>query len=240
MNKKEIIKARMPVMETNAQNGDPEKIKELQLQWMQHKLTFEEYLKAIRESGGEVKFGDIHVTGPKDAQLKIENLLKTYQEGKITMHTMRRLIEDLGAETHFWDWELDSNPLYRPEESKIGFTWNPYHNKKGIFMQNVTKRVIIKMVDFIYKSILKYDKHSYAFSDPRLLLLKSFVSDFTEQNLKVKYKRDLAAKLIDIGLFMMKEDVYYRVLGLEMINKLPRNIKVYDDEMGFFMKEVPK
>lgn len=107
-------------------------------------------------------------------------------------------------------------------------------------MQNVTKTVVKKMVDFVYKSILKYHKDAFEISDPRLVTLREYAKSYVIQNLSVQYKKDLVRKIVDIGLFFMKEDVYYRVLGLKMLNGVPSNFEISKDELSFFNREVPK
>lgn len=234
------IKATMPVVETNLGDAQRDAIAEWQRRWMSKEIQFSEYIEEVEKAGGDVICGNIDVHGPQSKRPQIEEVLKQYQRGEISIHMVRRLIEDIGGEASFWDWELDKNPNYTPEESKIGFTWNPNHNKKGIFMQNITKRVLIKMCDFIYNSILKYDKDAFGFSDPRLVSLKDYAEKYLINNLVVEHKKNLIRKLVNIVLFVLKEDVYYRVVALKMINEAPHNFGITNEEMSFFNREVPK
>lgn len=234
------IRASIPIAETDSRKGDKKIIAELREQWMAKKLSFGDYIEGVKNAGGDVIFGNIDITVPEGEQIIIERLMAAYQKGEITIHEMRRCVEEVGGEASFWDWEFDANPNYKPEDSKIGFMWNPYHNKKGIFMQNVTKRVIIKMCDFIYKSILKYDKDSFIFSDSRLIYLREYTKKHLINNVKADYKRDLITKAVDVLLFVMKEDVYYRALLLRMINEAPHNFVISEEEMEYFNRGVPK
>lgn len=234
------IKATMPVVETNLGNAQKDTIAELQRKWLAKEISFDEYIEEVKKAGGDVICGNIDVHGPQSKQPQIEEVLKQYQRGEIPIHMVRRLLEDIGANASFWDWELDRNPNYTPEESKIGFMWNPKHSKKGIFMQNITKRVLIKMCDFIYNSMLKYDKDAFKFGDSRLIAIKDYTEKYIIANLAVKYKKDIVRKLVNIVLFVAKEDVYYRVVGLKMINEAPHNFEITKEEMHYFDKEVPK
>ena len=238
--KEKQIKATMPVVETNLGDARQKAIAELQRRWVSKEIQFSDYIEEVKKAGGDVICGNIDVHGPLSKQPQIEEVLRQYQRGEISIHMVRRLIEDIGGEASFWDWELDKNPNYTSGESKIGFTWNPCHSKKGIFMQNITKRVLIKMCDFTYNSILKYDGNAFEFGDFRLMRLRDYTEKYLIKNLVVGYKKDLVRKLINIVLFVLKEDVYYRVVGLKMINEAPRDFEITNEEMSFFNREVPK
>lgn len=240
MQEQKNIKASMPIVETNTRKGDAKALEALQKQWLNKQISFDEYIAEVRTAGGEVIFGVMDVTEQGQNKLKIEQVMQSYQKGEMSLHETRRIIEDLGANATFWDWELDKNPNYASEDSKIGFTWNPHHNKKGRFMQHVTKRILIKMCDFAYNSISKYDKDAYKFSDSRLLQLRKHINDYLNDNLIVQYKKDFIAKLIDIAFFILKEDVYYRVLALKMINEMPLGFDITEEEMIYFKREMPK
>lgn len=232
-------KGNMLILETNTHNDNPDQYKELYKQWSERKISLNEYAERVRALGGEVLFGSIHVTTIEENRLKIEKIMGEYQNGNLSIHELRRLIEDAGGEAIFWDWELDRNPNYAPGDSRIGFTWNPRHSKKGMFMQHVTKRVFQKMVDFIHNSILKYDSDAFVFTDTRLQKLKRYTEEFIIDYIRVQYKKDLIRKITDICLFFLKEDVYYRVLVLRMINTAPSGFDITDDELHYFEREIP-
>jgi hypothetical protein len=236
----ENVRLSMNVVETDGRHSDPDAINKLHAQYQKKEIAFKDYLARVRALGGDVLFGNVNVEADETECKTVETLMGAYKKGELSLHEMRAKIEDLGAETSFWDWEFDKNPEFEAHESKFGATWNPHYSKKGGFMQHVTKRVLIKMVYFVYKSILKYDKAAFTFSDPRLVYLRNSVDKYITNNLTVQYKKDLVQKLTDCALFMLKEDVYYRVLVLKMINETPREFEITKDEMYFFNREVPK
>ena len=236
----EKVKLSMNVLETNGQDSNKYAINQLNTQFTKKKISLKAYIEGVRALGGDVVLGNIDAEANESERETIETLMNSYKKGEISLDEMRAKIEDQGAETSFWDWEFDTNPKFEASESKLGFTWNPHFSKKGGFMQHVTKRVLIKMCDFAYKSILKYDKDAFTFSDPRLIHLRESVEKYITNNLTVQYKKDFVRKLTDCALFMLKEDVYYRALVLKMINETPREFEITKDEMHFFNSEVPK
>lgn len=240
MKEEEKVKLSMCSMETNGENANIEKILKLREQLENREIEFCDYVTGVQDANGDIEFGNFDIIASKSKETTIEAIMKKHKRGEIAVEDMRRQIEDHGADVTFWDWEKGENPRYKPEESKLGFTWNPNFSKKGKFMQNVTKTVVKKMVDFVYKSILKYHKDAFEISDPRLVTLREYAKSYVIQNLSVQYKKDLVRKIVDIGLFFMKEDVYYRVLGLKMLNGVPSNFEISKDELSFFNREVPK
>jgi hypothetical protein len=237
--KTESFKGSIAVAEAESRKMDIDIFKVVQEAWLNKQITFEEYISSIRAGGGEITFGELRVEAPLSKKTTIEGTIQRYKKGELSMHQWRRLIAEQGGEAEFWDFELSKHPDYKAEDSKVGFMWNPFFSHKGIFMQNVTKRAIVAMVNFIYKSCLKYDKDAFAFSDPRLIRLKKYADVFVESYIKVGYKKDLIQKLTSVALFFMKEDVYYRAVTLKMINEAPSDFDISAEEIRYFNRENP-
>lgn len=239
LKKAKAFKGTIAVAEAESRKMDSDIFQDVQETWLAKQITFEEYISAIRAGGGELTFGELRMEAPLSEKATIEGLIQQYRNGKLSMHQLRRSIVEHGGEAEFWDFELSKHPDYKAEDSKVGFMWNPLFSHKGIFMQNVTKRVIEKMVNFVYKSCLKYDKDAFKFSDKRLIQLKHYTELYITANLSVGYKKDFVTKLMEIALFLLKEDVYYRVAAFKLINGFPRRIEITAEEMSFFDRENP-
>lgn len=237
--KAEVFKGSITIAEAENRKMDFELFKEVQEAWLTKKITFEEYISAIRAGGGELTFGELRIKASPSEKATIEGVIQQYKNGELSMHQLRRLISEHGGEAEFWDFELSTHPDYGSEESKIGFLWNPTYSRKGAFMQNVTKRVIEKMLDFVYKSCLKYDKDAFKFSDLRLKSLKTYVESYVIDHISVVYKKDFIRKLVEIGLFVMKEDVYWRVAALRLLNQMPEKYTITAEEISYFNRENP-
>lgn len=237
--KAEEFKGAIAVAEAESRKMDIDIFRVVQEAWLAKQITFEEYINAIRAGGGELTFGELRIKMPPPEKATIEGFMQRYKKGELSMHQLRRVIAEHGGEAEFWDFELSKHPDYKAEDSKIGFLWNPIFSHKGIFMQNVTKRVIEKMLNFVYKSCLKYDKDAFKFSDIRLKWLKTYTESYIGVYMSVGYKKDFVKKLVEIGLFIMREDVYWRVVVFRFLNSLRHTFNIGTDEMEYFNRENP-
>lgn len=71
-------------------------------------------------------------------------------------------------------------------------------------------------INFAYLGIKKYDKEAFVYDDPRLsalsALLKSEIQNFRND--------ETLLKIIDICIFLMKEDIYYRPRWLRILQDI--------------------
>lgn len=106
--------------------------------------------------------------------------------------------------------------------SRNSFTWN-LASKKGKIFQNIMKPAIIAMIHKIHAWILKtWDKDAFVYDDPRMQYLDEMMHEYIEADFDhTDRKLDYMHKAIDIGLFLVKEDIYYRARLFPMLNKLP-------------------
>ena len=106
--------------------------------------------------------------------------------------------------------------------SRNQFTWH-LASKNGIVFQRVMKPAIIAMINRIHVWILKtYDADAFKYDDPRMQYLDDVLHKYIDDSFDhTTAKLDYMHKAIDIGLFIVKEDVYYRARLFPMLNKLP-------------------
>ena len=106
-------------------------------------------------------------------------------------------------------------------QSRNGFLYNCYTTKMGRFFQETIKRWLETGIARIHnKEIPRYDKEAYIFADPRLKLLHDTLLTLTEKYLNDNdkdRKRELVRDISEIWLFMMKEDIYWRRIGIPML-----------------------
>ena len=124
-----------------------------------------------------------------------------------------------------------ANPAWKGNnKSRIGMLYSPYFHVMGIFMQGTIKGAMLKCIDFCHSAILKYDPEAYVYEDPRLQKIESVVKDAIEELFYDELERrsfgDGTRKIrfmhraADIGLFLMKEDIYYRYRFISLLQKI--------------------
>jgi hypothetical protein len=119
------------------------------------------------------------------------------------------------GKTVMWDPATQPNPTAKANESRNGFKWSCYHHPLGKFFQNTIKTGITSVIRRIHdKEIPRYDKTAYTFDDPRLANLAAVLE--RARNIHIddndaERKRELAKSASDIVLFLMKEDIFYRL-----------------------------
>lgn len=142
------------------------------------------------------------------------------------------MFEDVvDGKTIRWNPALERDPRVKNNENaggKSGFRFSPFYHAKGLFLQNVIKKSIIKTIDTIHSQITKgYDVDAYVFDDPRLTQLNIYLSVYLSENFcnleKTNTRKlDFMMKIKDIVMFLMKEDIYYRARFFELFSNLPR------------------
>lgn len=109
-------------------------------------------------------------------------------------------------------------------ESRIGFLHNCYTTSLGKFFQHTIKTGILSVIRRLHdKEIPRYEKTAYTYDDPRLKnldrILKSSFQTHIDDN-DPERKRELARMVTEIVLFLMKEDVFYRITILKCIQDI--------------------
>lgn len=128
------------------------------------------------------------------------------------------------------------NPAYKGNgKSRVGMLYNPYYHPLGKFLQGTIKGSMLKCVDYVHSGLLKYDSDAYRFDDPRLLAIKSEATGAIEElffdELERRTRDDgtrkisFMLKVLDIGLFLMKEDVFYRFRFIRLLQRIGKAVE---------------
>jgi len=159
---------------------------------------------------------------------KISALMIQCNGGEITLQELRQKLADGGSDLKVYDKRSERNVNYPDgnNESRNGFIFNPGFHPKGQFFQNVIKKAILAAINFAHSAIVKnYDREAYLYDDSRLRDLNIFLRKYIDANFQDSkpYKSDFMLKLVDILLFLMKEDVYYRARMIDIFANMPRS-----------------
>lgn len=102
------------------------------------------------------------------------------------------------------------------EASRYQFTYE-HTTAKGQWLQWFLKKLIAKSIHFWYGLIKgKYDKNAYVFQDPRLFMIQQFIKNYAKDNMEER-KQEIINEAADIFLFLLKEDIFYRVRAMDAI-----------------------
>lgn len=125
-----------------------------------------------------------------------------------------------------YDRISDRNPKYPKGDNstRTEFTWHPHYNKKGKMFQDLKHKIMIEAVNYMHKKILnEYDMDAYVYDDPRLQNINGFFRGYIHKNFReAMFKTEVMNKLLDIFMFLQKEDIYYRARFMDMFNTVPR------------------
>ena len=219
-------------MQVKAKDANRKAIAELIQKANRKEISFSDFVTQTRELGGEVIFGELQVES-KDKD-RITELLEQFNTGKLGIDTFIAKVKEQGDKADFWNYETSANPQYEDNnETRLGFKYNPYWHVKGKFFQGIVKTAIRRAIDFAHAGIIKhYDREAFAYDDPRLKSIDEYCKRYIDQNFQdaYPYKADFLTKIIDIILFLMKEDIYYCSRWLDLINNLPREHKLTKEE----------
>ncbi|MDP2217398.1 MAG: hypothetical protein Q8J68_08940 [Methanolobus sp.] len=132
-----------------------------------------------------------------------------------------------------WNPAKDRDPRIKENESSKGFRFCPYFHENGRFLQSVVKRGIIKAIETAHSQIVgKYDPEAFGFDDLRLQEISGYLRSYTSQNFSHEAPRKITfmSQILDIVLFLMKEDIYYRARFLDMCKHMPRDYELTEEE----------
>jgi len=172
------------------------------------------------------KTGIVQVEG-STFSIDISNQIKLMKDKKLTT------IIDVNGTSTFWNPTLEPDPRVQGHGSRGekrglgGFLWSPDYSTKGKYLQDVVKRGIIKAISIAHKQIVTYyDKNAYACEDERLNDLELYLMMFIAQNFEDPHgtsrKLDFMYQFIEILIFLMREDIYYRSRFLSLFNNVPQ------------------
>jgi hypothetical protein len=119
----------------------------------------------------------------------------------------------------------EANPDSVGNQSRNGFLYSPYFHPFGKFLQGKVKGSMLKCIDFVHSALLRYDPSAYNYDDIRLLELREVGRDsieelFTDEADEDPFRKPFfLLKLLDIVLFLMKEDIYYRWRFIELMRR---------------------
>lgn len=158
---------------------------------------------------------------PKEVSDAIDN----FNAKKITVEELQKIGMAHGVRIAGYDITKERDQRYPigNNDSREGFTWNISH-KNSIIFQKVVKPAIIKGIDKVHAWVLKsWDRDGFKYDDPRLQYLDQnlhgFVSEYFDHDGR---KLNFMHQAVDIGMFLLKEDLFYRGRVFQMINMMPR------------------
>lgn len=129
-----------------------------------------------------------------------------------------------------------ANPVYKGNnKSRYGAVYNPYYHPLGKFFQGTIKGSMLKCVDFVHSGLLKYDASAYEFEDPRLIAIRNeataAINELFFDELERRTRDDgtrkvqFMLKVLDIGLFLMKEDWFYRWRFIRLLQRIGKVVE---------------
>jgi hypothetical protein len=137
-----------------------------------------------------------------------------------------------------WNPAKDRDPRVKENSNggngKGGFRFSPYYHDKGKLLQDVIKKGIIKAIELAHDQIVgKYDPEAYALEDERLVNLNGYYRAYLSGNFEHQAPRKITfmTQTLDILMFLMKEDIYYRARFLDMLKNMPRDYELTTEEI---------
>lgn len=168
---------------------------------------------------------------PQNFAIPQEEKQKLFLEGKM-------LFEDIvDGKVVRWNPATDRDPRIKENRNagtKGGFRFSPFYHEKGIYLQNVIKTGIIKAIELAHDQIVgKYDPEAYRLEDPRLVKLNAYFRAYVSEKFEHSMPRKLKfmTQILDIVMFLMKEDIYYRSRFLEMLKNMPHDYELEPEEL---------
>lgn len=215
------------------EGGDNSKpIAELVKQAQRKEISFDTFVIETRKLGGKVVFGEFQIES--EHKEKITELLEQFNTGKLNIDEFIKKVRAQGEKADFWNWESEANPRYKDNnKTRVGFTYNPSHHIKGKFFQSIIKSAVKAAINFAHSQILKhYSREAFVYDDERLKAIDEYCKRYIDTNFQnsYPYKSQFMEKVIDIILFIMREDIYYTSRWLDMINGLPRGHELTEIE----------
>ena len=145
---------------------------------------------------------------------------------------------EIDEEGHAWGYNpaKQANPVHaKSNHSRVGMLYNPYYHVMGKYLQGTIKGSMIKCIDYVHAGLLKYDPNAYDFGDERLISInrnaKEAIQHLFYDSLEANDRGDgerkiqFMLKALDIGLFLMKEDVAYRWRFISLLQTIGQTVE---------------
>ena len=168
--------------------------------------------------------------------LKLPNDFKAvytaYLRGDISIDQLVSAGKLMGVTVAPYDPVDGRNAIYPVgnNSNRIGFT-RTLVSPLGKKFQGVLKPAIIATINKMHKWICgDWDKDAFVYDDPRMQILDTNLHEYIDEYFDHEQRKiDFMHKIIDICLFIAKEDIYYSARMFDMANKLPFFILTPDE-----------
>lgn len=95
-------------------------------------------------------------------------------------------------------------------------------NENGL--KRLQKNKLFKTsVDFAHKGILRYDSEAFIFDDARLQEISKCIKSYTNVHID---NPEYLLKVVDIIVFLMKEDIYYRPRWIKILQDIDSTVQI--------------
>ena len=190
------------------------------------KLVFNVDQDGVIELVTQKRIQPVNFNIPKEEQHKLMMEDKLFAEDVVDGQVVR------------WNPAKDRDPRIKENgnggNGKGGFRFSPYYHEKGKFLQDVIKKGIIKAIELAHDQIVgRYDQDAYELQDERLCELNAYMRAYLSYNFEHQAPRKITfmSQIVDIVMFLMKEDIYYRARFLDMWKNMPRDYELTQEEL---------
>jgi hypothetical protein len=190
------------------------------------KLVFNVDSDGLLELVAKKRIQPMNFNIPREEQHKLMMENKLFAEDVVDGQVVR------------WNPAKDRDPRIKENENagngKGGFRFSPYYHEKGKFLQDVIKKGIIKAIEVAHDQIVgRYDPEAYKLDDGRLRELNAYMRAYLSYNFEHQAPRKITfmSQILDIVMFLMKEDIYYRARFLDMWKNMPRDYELTQEEL---------
>ena len=166
---------------------------------------------------------------------KVQKAFEKYKAKEISLDELQRIGTENGIQIAGWDIHKQRDPDYPVgnNNSRNKFTWHT-QSIKGVAFQTVVKPAIIAIIGKVHAWVLKrWDPEGFAYDDVRLQCLDKALHEYVDVNYSHEDRKvTFMSQLVDIGLFLWKEDIYYRTRAFDMSNKMPLFILTPQEQLN--------
>lgn len=173
---------------------------------------------------------------------KIRKSMVKFNNGKIPVEKMFKIINDCGYDSDYWTLTeqqhltdfIDKNKRFVKSQytdnsnRDKGSTHNPYFTQKGKIFHTTVKQSIRKSIGLAVWLIKhKYDENAFMYDDPRLKSIDDLLRKYIDEKFQHRqYKVEMMHQIRNIFCVMIKEDPYYTCVAYDFMNLF---IKTYPD-----------
>jgi len=164
-------------------------------------------------------------------ETSIIDKIKLIPSGKATTKDINAELEKMGSKLRILssediDKSLKTKRQYPVGDNRTrtnGFTYAANEHPLGELLSGIKAKILIESINAAHRLILKgYDMDAYVYDDPRLKAQNEHFRNYIKTNFQhAGYKIEFMNKLVDIIMFLRKEDIYY-VRIFDMLETMPR------------------